>query len=145
MSYSEKLKDPRWQKKRLEILSSEDWSCALCLSKNKTLHVHHKYYTPNTDPWDYDDSCYVILCEDCHKEEHEALKTLEKHLLNCVRRQFMASEIKDICFAFLNMKQDHIPEVTATALKWALTDRESMSIITRMYFLFLKGARNNED
>jgi len=66
MTYSEKLKDPRWQKKRLQILERDAWVCSECYSGVKTLHVHHKYYTPNTEPWDYDESALTTLCEDCH-------------------------------------------------------------------------------
>lgn len=32
MSYAEQLKDPRWQKKRLEILNRDEWKCTWCLS-----------------------------------------------------------------------------------------------------------------
>ena len=39
--YSEKLRDPRWQKRRLEILERDAWQCQACLSTAKTLHVHH--------------------------------------------------------------------------------------------------------
>ena len=29
--------------------------------------VHHKYYTPDTEPWDYEDDCYQTVCKSCHK------------------------------------------------------------------------------
>ena len=34
MGYSEKLKDPRWQKKRLEILERDNFRCQYCGDKN---------------------------------------------------------------------------------------------------------------
>lgn len=66
MDYSEKLKDPRWQKRRLQIFERDKFRCTLCYDDKKTLHVHHKFYNPNTEPWDYSDDVLQTLCEDCH-------------------------------------------------------------------------------
>jgi hypothetical protein len=66
MSYQEKLKDPRWQKKRLEILQRDKWTCRFCGEKEKTLHVHHLFYFKDRDPWDIDNGFLLTLCEDCH-------------------------------------------------------------------------------
>lgn len=71
MKYSEKLKDPRWQKKRLEILNRDEFKCRVCNDATSTLHVHHKYYKPDTAPWDYPDITYLALCETCHDKAHE--------------------------------------------------------------------------
>lgn len=65
-TYWEKLKDPRWQKKRLEILDRDGFSCVNCGDTTKTLNVHHGYYEKGRDPWDYADSTLHTLCEDCH-------------------------------------------------------------------------------
>lgn len=70
-SYIEKLRDPRWQKKRLEILERDDWSCKICKSKEKTLHVHHIEYLYHWEPWEYDEMFLITLCEDCHEQETE--------------------------------------------------------------------------
>lgn len=72
--YFEKLKDPRWQKKRLEILKREDFTCEVCKSKERTLHVHHKIYVYGRDPWDYVDTNFSVLCDTCHEFE-EMYKT----------------------------------------------------------------------
>lgn len=53
--YSEKLRDPRWQRKRLLILERDEWTCQFCGADDVTLHVHHKFYIPDREPWDYDD------------------------------------------------------------------------------------------
>jgi hypothetical protein len=66
MTYSERLKDPRWQKKRLEIMQRDNFTCQNCLAKNKPLQVHHWSYSKN--PWDTKDIHLVTLCENCHKE-----------------------------------------------------------------------------
>lgn len=65
--YFEKLKDPRWQRRRLEILERDGWACTICADTEKTLHVHHRYYKPKTDPWDYEDDALTTLCADCHE------------------------------------------------------------------------------
>lgn len=67
--YLEKLKDPRWQRKRLEILSRDCWQCRICLDTTKTLHVHHRRYLAGREPWDYPDNLLVTLCCDCHADE----------------------------------------------------------------------------
>lgn len=64
MKYIEKLKDPRWQKKRLEVFEREGWHCNLCLDPNTTLHVHHKSY--HGDPWETPLDELVAYCEHCH-------------------------------------------------------------------------------
>ncbi len=65
MVYQEKLKDPRWQKKRLEIMERDEWKCKGCGDHEKTLNVHHINYTG--DPWEVEDDDAQTLCEDCHK------------------------------------------------------------------------------
>jgi len=70
MTYAEKLRDPRWQKKRLEILDDRGWACELCCNKDKTLHVHHVAYFHNKEPWQIDNDLLRVLCEDCHDIEH---------------------------------------------------------------------------
>lgn len=80
MTYGEKLRSPEWQKKRLEILNRDEFTCTMCNSKDKTLHVHHKVYIFNNEPWDYEDQYYITLCEDCHLEE-ECNKTFIKNII----------------------------------------------------------------
>lgn len=66
-TYSDKLKDPRWQRRRLEILNRDDWKCLACGNHENTLHVHHKKYTGN--PWEAPDEDLETLCERCHNAE----------------------------------------------------------------------------
>jgi hypothetical protein len=69
-SYAEKLKDPRWQRRRLEKLSSTEFLCEGCFEDGKTVHVHHRIYRRGADPWDYPDGELAVLCEECHEIEH---------------------------------------------------------------------------
>lgn len=69
-TYSEKLKDPRWQRKRLEILQRDNFCCQSCNDAEKTLHVHHVFYQKGRDPWDYSNCDLITLCDDCHETWH---------------------------------------------------------------------------
>jgi len=69
-SYSQKLRDPRWQRKRLQILERDDWTCQSCRETQIELQVHHLVYG-RRDPWDYPDDCYQTLCRDCHEKRQE--------------------------------------------------------------------------
>lgn len=66
-SYYELLRDPQWQRKRLEILERDEWSCLHCGDVDKPLNVHHRYYQGKKKPWEYEDESLVTLCEECHK------------------------------------------------------------------------------
>lgn len=70
-TYFEKLKDPRWQKKRLEALQKSDFHCEDCGDGESTLHVHHKEYFKGREPWEYEIDQLAVLCEECHAEQHE--------------------------------------------------------------------------
>jgi hypothetical protein len=95
-TYSEKLKDPRWQKKRLEILQRDEWICQNCGDDESTLHVHHKWYEPGNEPWDYPPEALITLCEDCHQRE-EVSKVKQMDLI----KTFLAA-------GFLNTEMDFL-------------------------------------
>lgn len=69
-TYSEKLKDPRWQRKRLEIMQRDEFRCRLCADKDSTLHVHHLRYRRDAEPWEYANESLVTVCDGCHEELH---------------------------------------------------------------------------
>lgn len=64
--YWQKLKDPRWQRKRLEILQRDGFACQHCGDKESELHVHHTIYTPKTEPWEHESESLITLCTTCH-------------------------------------------------------------------------------
>jgi hypothetical protein len=80
MSYADLLKDPRWQKKRLEVLESNGWACEACGSATKTLHVHHPKYKNGSMPWEYEKDELEVLCEDCHAEITLLTKDLKEQI-----------------------------------------------------------------
>lgn len=74
-TYAEKLKDPRWQKRRLTVMNRDKWACVYCGDKEITLAVHHKKYTG--EPWMAPDNDLITVCEHCHQEiENPELKKL---------------------------------------------------------------------
>lgn len=72
MTYSEKLLDPRWQKRRLQILHRDNWTCCYCGDTQTNLQVHHKSYSG--DPWEANDEILETVCSHCH----EVLEFLKK-------------------------------------------------------------------
>lgn len=66
LTYSDKLKNPLWQKKRLEILNRDNFTCLICSDTETELHIHHKQYKWGNTPWDYDNDNFQTLCKCCH-------------------------------------------------------------------------------
>lgn len=74
-TYSEKLKDPRWQRKRLEIMQRDDFTCKCCDSTDKPLCVHHWRYSG--EPWEIGNRDLDTLCEDCHQSFEDSITYLK--------------------------------------------------------------------
>jgi 5-methylcytosine-specific restriction endonuclease McrA len=67
VSYSDLLKDPRWQKMRLQIMERDNWTCVLCGdAAPSSFNVHHLRYIRGQKPWEADPADLVTLCEPCH-------------------------------------------------------------------------------
>lgn len=76
MRYQDKLKSPKWQKKRLEILQRDSFTCQMCGDEKTELHVHHIKYT--NEPYDAPNENLQTLCKHCHYLESYAHKMAEK-------------------------------------------------------------------
>lgn len=89
MTYSEKLKDPRWRLFRDQfvtrnLLDEGDNYCPECGEDsgiNPRWHVHHRRYIKGREPWQYDDKDLRLICEGCH----ERLHALEERVRNFIR------------------------------------------------------------
>jgi hypothetical protein len=81
-TYSDKLKDPRWQKKRLEVLSRDKFKCRYCDDDGTELHVHHEKYTG--EPWEAPMKDLITICKHCHSIETAANKH-KKYILSVKR------------------------------------------------------------
>jgi len=106
MTYSEKLRDQRWQNKRAEILERDRCRCVYCYGDfteleyqeyeykdEYKLEVHHKFYLPNTEPWDYPNEALIALCEICHEIEdiarEKCFKYIPRHLIQDARKMLL--------------------------------------------------------
>lgn len=65
ITYREKLRDPRWQKVRLEILNRDGWACTNCGNEKEELQVHHEEY--RGEPWQARKEKLKTLCKSCHE------------------------------------------------------------------------------
>lgn len=115
--YLEKLRDPRWQKKRLEIMQRDGWKCGSCGREDKTLHVHHRYYTPGSDPWDYPDQAFLTLCEGCHQDETKWRGQAEAELLHALRKRFL---VQDLINLAVGLDEARAGKLTGEQLSYAL-------------------------
>jgi hypothetical protein len=140
----EKYKDPRWQKKRLEILERDNFTCVICCEKEKTLHVHHRKYLNKItkqgifweDPWNYPDELLVTLCEECHEIETENMKIVLHDLGEMLKEIFFAHEIKDIAIGFYSM--DTGGDMVASAIRYLLSSPDKMAQLMKDYFDYCK-------
>jgi ribosomal protein S27AE len=145
-AYSQKLKDPRWQKIRLEVFERDEWTCCRCGDKDTTLSVHHRRYVPGREPWDYPIHELTTLCEICHKDDYELGYNAEKRLLSAVRLAgFYSSDIEEIANGFEKISLQHIPEVVASAMRYALENKDTQKFLIEKYFEYLATKRENHD
>jgi hypothetical protein len=82
--YSEKLKDPRWQRLRLKVMNRDNFKCQICGDTENTLHVHHLKYELYKEPWEYEINALKTLCESCHQNEHLSYQDAFNELKNAL-------------------------------------------------------------
>ena len=95
MSYANKLRDPRWRKLRMDVLNMRGHKCQDCGRGNGEramesdepldecrLEVHHGYYVPQCEPWDYPVYALIVLCGACHHHRH----TIEREVAKALAR-----------------------------------------------------------
>ena len=101
-TYREKLKDPRWQKMRLSILERDEFTCRVCFDSSSTLHIHHRYYSPVENPWDYPPHALVTLCENCHEVEGSEMPAAGRSLIDALKEAgAMSADIDGLANAIL--------------------------------------------
>jgi len=66
-NYLDKLKDPRWQRKRLEVMQRDNFTCFDTGIKDEPLNVHHCHYSKG-GPWETPTELLMTLTEDAHKK-----------------------------------------------------------------------------
>lgn len=83
-AYETKLRDPRWQRRRLEKMQAAGWRCEMCDDSATELHVHHPFYDLHREPWDYLLEELRCLCSHCHDLIH-----LPQHKVLAYARPFI--------------------------------------------------------
>jgi hypothetical protein len=112
MNYSDQIKSPKWQKKRLEILGLRGFKCEICGDEENQLHVHHRFYIKNRKAWEYDNDVFQVLCQKCHEKIHEKEKQpnfteFELNLIESIRENKVPNrEIRSLSY-LLNQYKDY--------------------------------------
>lgn len=129
-TYGEKLRDPRWQKMRLEIMQRDEFCCQKCFDSSSTLNVHHRYYVAGAAPWEYPADALVTLCEDCHSQESEGRRESEGELLKALHAAgAMNSQLIDLAVIFASARLLEVDWSTLTeylALAFGQTTENSL-------------------
>lgn len=128
-TYQKKLLDPRWQKKRLEILQRDGFTCQKCYDDTNTLHVHHRRYLTGKEPWDYEDRLLITLCKDCHENESFYLDSKSDFYEILLDKGFMPSDIFFMMQAMFSAKFILGEEIMADIFAFAFSDLETQQII----------------
>lgn len=91
ITYADKLRDPRWQKKRLKIMERDGYACRDCGCKDAMITVHHTYYAKG-GPWETPDECLMTLCDTCHAERQICENDIRQSIGLIVARLLNISE-----------------------------------------------------
>jgi 5-methylcytosine-specific restriction endonuclease McrA len=132
--------DPRWQKKRLEILNRDRFTCTFCGDNTKPLHVHHRWYESGRKPWEYPNEALVTYCEDCHSQMtainrsiREKLKMLNDYglerVLGYLNGIFLQSE-EDVVVQVQFRSGEDIGGIADALGPWVVTENAIVSLIT---------------
>lgn len=98
-TYSEKLQDERWQKKRAEIIRRDNLSCVSCGACDTTLDVHHGYYEKDKEPWEYPNETLHTLCRKCHSNAENIRSQVYRELAN-----WQPTALKSLLFYLYNSR-----------------------------------------
>ena len=75
--YKKLLLNPKLQKKRLEILQIDNFSCVVCgngIDTYTKVHVHHLSYRKGCIPLEFDINDMIVLCQKCHQRNHNIIQ-----------------------------------------------------------------------
>lgn len=141
--YIKKLRDPRWQKMRLKIMERDEYACRQCGDSENTLNVHHCYYD-DKEPWDYESSSLLTLCEDCHKSQTESIKFDKKHVINTLSSKGMVSyHFHEISCAIQESGIYQFDDFYVDALSWSIKNEKARKVVQKMYSAFLCEREKN--
>lgn len=112
-NYKEEYKTNEWQRKSGNKKQLDNYTCQICGSNQKMVHVHHHYYIEGRHLWEYPDETLITLCEDCHAKEHNFDNRLLFETVEEARKiGVMGLEIIEAIKKLMIPLQTHIPEGT---------------------------------
>ena len=133
--YTEKFKDPRWQKRRLLILERDEWTCQYCGEKEETLNVHHLWYEKGKDPWEYPDECLITLCEGCHELDHESRANEEQNLLRELKiKKFSSSDLSNLLISLHFIDYNFPIKDFIKLFDWLSKDRLKLELLISFFW-----------
>lgn len=91
--YADKLTDPRWIVLRDKVRERAKEACEVCSTPYAKLHIHHVAYRDGMEPWEYDPSELVCLCDQCHADFHKAVKWLSREIA-CLHPAILLNGLK---------------------------------------------------
>jgi 5-methylcytosine-specific restriction endonuclease McrA len=118
MTYQEQIKHPKWQKRRLEILERDLYTCQHCNNKEKTLHVHHFYYEKILKIWEYPDDALITYCNVCHDEWHKIKSEIDKRLRIDPEGLSEINKLVRMTSWLVNDKQKEITDIVKSILNF---------------------------
>ncbi len=146
MKYEDQLKDPRWQRRRLEKMNACGFQCEMCGDGEEELNIHHEEYINYRAPWSYDDTQLLCLCRTCHTIAH-----LPKHKVaihgNKYTELFLAALSEKVVFFeggylrhVLSSNPEALKEIESTGIELAsardairVRAKEEASRIAKLY------------
>jgi hypothetical protein len=134
IDYRASFKDPRWQKRRLQILERDQWKCQKCGNTEEMLVVHHKWYGNARDqesgefrwryPWEYEDQDLITLCDSCHQGEHEELSSIEADLVQILKQAgFMSDDMVNLATPFVGVNSEFDAKEITEVISGVLSDK----------------------
>uniref|UniRef100_A0A6H1ZS24 Putative HNH endonuclease n=1 Tax=viral metagenome TaxID=1070528 RepID=A0A6H1ZS24_9ZZZZ len=102
--YKAQYLDPRWQKKRLEILNRDNFTCQMCSDKEKTLHIHHRRYISGRDIWDVPNELLVTFCAGCHETEKFEMEEYMPLLIEQLKDKFFGDDIRELAHGINSLR-----------------------------------------
>jgi hypothetical protein len=138
MTYKEKLLDPRWQKKRLEILQRDNFTCQMCGDTKSTLQVHHKLYIKGNDPWEYPNLMLITLCGDCHEHETHFVssRAMGKYITEYFQSAFLISHLALLIDGFEKLGDSRWDRYTIRAIRYLLSTPKEIKSLTKRYMKY---------
>lgn len=127
--YFRQLKDPRWQKRRLEILTRDDFTCRECQDNSSTLHVHHTHYVWDQSPWEASDKYLITLCKDCHEEIGRVEKEYIPQMMASIKACFYGENIRKITKIFQHIQEYNNSPAVINALENFFDDGRLWEIV----------------